>query len=133
MFSTNFCGLRSYRGNQLDWICTMIRWLGSNTWLTVGRVNLYSCVFPDGIAEGCSKLSRYRPLKISMATANWYPPNSVWHQPGPPAVSIVQPHRARDVGHWLGRIRNIGIRPRSRGLRKSEPGPSFQVQSLQRR
>src|ERR1700738_2828198 len=68
MFSTNFCGLRSYSGNQLDWICTMIRWPGSNTWLTVGRVNLYSCVFPAGIAEGCSKLSRYRPRKISMAS-----------------------------------------------------------------
>ena len=29
---TNFCGLRSLTGNRVDWICTMIPCLFTNTW-----------------------------------------------------------------------------------------------------
>ena len=46
---------------QLDWICTMIRWPGWNTWFAVGRRSGTAAPRRPGIGDGCSKLSRYRP------------------------------------------------------------------------
>ncbi len=51
----------------------MMRCPGKNVWFTIGSPNTYGSGSFALIAEGCSKLVRYRPRKISVAIGSSYP------------------------------------------------------------
>src|SRR4029453_6014981 len=55
----------------------MRRWPGRKTWLAVGSANLYRSGVLGVIAFGCSRLSRYRPRRMSMETASCSPPHRI--------------------------------------------------------
>src|SRR5229473_313310 len=84
MLGTKVCGLRSYSGNQLDWIWTMIRCPGRKTWFAVGRTKRYISGLSAAIGFG-----RLQALAVS-ATENV----GRHHQ-------LITPHR-RLARHFVG-------------------------------
>src|ERR1035438_5225319 len=77
MFGTNFCGLRSYTGNQVLCTCTIIRCPFRNACALVCRSIEYFSALPAGTAQEDGEARRRKlPPASRQRRKKWGPPPS---------------------------------------------------------